>query len=105
MEKIFQIVFYVPADSLEQVKSAMFLAGAGQLGDYQECCWQIEGQGQFRPIAGANPHIGDIGNLEQLQEFKVEMLCVESAINAAVAALKSEHPYEEVAYFVLESRY
>ena len=54
----------------------------------------------FRPMAGAEPHIGQVGTLETVEEFKVELVCADEHIQAAIAALKLAHPYEEVAYDV-----
>ncbi|ASP40077.1 NGG1p interacting factor NIF3 [Bacterioplanes sanyensis] len=93
-----KLVFYVPQDDAEEVKQAVFAVGAGKLGNYAECCWQTLGQGQFRPLNGANPAIGEVGALEQVIELRVEMLCPDDLLNAALAALKSAHPYEEPAY-------
>lgn len=98
----YQISFYVPQKALEKVKNAMFLAGAGRLGDYQNCAWQVKGVGQFRPIANAKPSIGKVGNLEQLTEYKVEIFCEQEYLKASISALKKSHPYEEVAYSVVK---
>ena len=76
----------------------MFATGAGRIGDYDSCCWQTLGQGQFRPIDGAKPYIGQQGVLETVEEYKVELVCQDDLIVAAVAALKQAHPYEEPAY-------
>lgn len=56
----------------------MFDAGAGGLGDYQECSWQTLGQGQFRPLKGSQPFLGETDKLEKVVEYKVEMLCQEN---------------------------
>lgn len=96
----YSLVFYVPQSYLEQVKQALFAAGAGQLGDYEHCCWQVLGQGQFRPTAAANPFIGQPGSLEQLAEWRVEMLVPASCIKAVLQALRQSHPYEEPAFVV-----
>lgn len=98
----FKLIFYVPEADLETVKSALFAAGAGRQGDYQECCWQTLGMGQFRPLAGANPAIGLVGELEQISEWRVEILCDQACVKAAVAALLNAHPYEEVAYDLIK---
>lgn len=98
---MYKLSFYVPEDFLESVKAAVFDAGAGRIGDYDQCCWQVRGRGQFRPLAGSDPAIGEHGRLEVLEEWKVEMVCDESHIGQAVAALKKAHPYEEVAFDVL----
>jgi hypothetical protein len=94
---MYKLVFFVPESHLEQVKAAVFAAGAGRIGNYDQCCWQIAGVGQFRPLAGSNPFIGQAQQLEQVPEYRVEMVCEDALINAAVAALRSAHPYEEPA--------
>lgn len=70
------------------------------LGDYQHCCWQVLGQGQFRPMPGSQPFIGEQGQLEQVAEWRVEMVVAAACIKPVIAALKTAHPYEEPAYGV-----
>jgi len=79
----------------------LFLAGAGRIGDYDSCAWQCEGQGQFRPLDGSQPFLGHSGQLERVSEYRVELVCEDSVIKAAIAALRLAHPYEEPAYDVL----
>jgi len=98
---MFTLSFYVPAADLEAVKAAVFAAGAGRIGNYEQCCWQVEGRGQFRPLAGSNPAIGRQGDVETVREYRVEMVCEARYITAVVAALKAAHPYEEPAWQVL----
>lgn len=95
---MYQLMFYVPSSHLEQVKEAIFAAGAGRLGKYEHCCWQILGQGQFRPLSGSKPAIGMHDCLEHLDEWRVEMICHTTALRAALRALRQTHPYEEPAY-------
>lgn len=101
MENLLKIEFYVPESHLEEVKSALFTAGAGRVGDYDSCAWQTLGQGQYRPLAGADPFQGKVGNIEKEAEYKVEMVCQEALLKATISALKSAHPYEEVAFSVI----
>lgn len=96
-----KLCFYVPVTYLEAVKSAVFAAGAGRIGDYEHCAWQVVGQGQFRPLAGSNPFIGAQDQLETLEEYRVEMVCDDHCIVAVVAALRAAHPYEEPAFDVV----
>jgi hypothetical protein len=96
-----KLCFYVPATHLETVKAAVFAAGAGRIGDYEHCAWQVAGQGQFRPLAGSNPFIGTQDQLETLEEYRVEMVCDDHCIVAVVAALRAAHPYEEPAFDVV----
>lgn len=100
---LLKIEFYVPEEQLEQVKQAMFDAGAGRVGDYDCCAWQVLGQGQYRPGATSTPFKGKQGRLERLSEYKVEMVCREEFIASAINAMKDSHPYEEVAYSVFRT--
>ena len=95
---MYKLCFYVPESHLEPVKSAVFATGAGRIGDYDNCCWQTAGQGQFRPLPGSDPFIGSTGQLETVAEFKVELVCDDAVVEAAVAALRAAHPYEEPAF-------
>jgi hypothetical protein len=99
---MFKLCFYVPATHLEAVKAAVFTAGAGRIGDYDSCCWQVLGQGQFRPLAGSDPFIGRQGEVEQVEEYRVEMVCERGVLRAVVSAMKQSHPYEEPAWDVVE---
>lgn len=96
-----KIGFYVPCSHLEQVKAAMFAAGAGRIGNYEQCCWQCLGEGQFKPQAGSSPYIGKIDDLEKVDEYRVEMVCEDSLAGDVVASMKQAHPYEEPAYDVI----
>lgn len=98
MEKIFKLEFYVPEDHLKKVKEALFSAGAGAIGDYECCCWQTKGTGQFRPGESSNPYIGSRGEIETVAEFKVELICNKDRITQVIDALKNSHPYETPAY-------
>lgn len=98
MGKHYKVEFYVPATHLEEVKNAVFDAGGGRLGNYDNCCWQSEGTGQFRPCAGSKPFIGTQGAVEQVTEFKVEFICGGDCLKPVIAALKKAHPYETPAY-------
>jgi len=97
---MYKLTFFVPESHLESVKSAVFASGAGRIGDYEACCFQIRGEGQFRPLSGARPHIGAVGALETVEEYRVELVCEDHTIRAAITALIDAHPYEEPAYDV-----
>lgn len=99
---MYKLCFYVPETHLEIVKSAAFAAGAGAIGDYDSCCWQVAGQGQFRPLSGSTPFIGTEGAVEPVAEYRVEMVCERAYIRAAVQAVCEAHPYEEPAWDVVE---
>ena len=76
----------------------MFAAGAGRIGVYDQCCWQVEGLGQFRPLEGNQAFIGETHKLERVSEYKVEMVCKDTVIKAVIKAMLAAHPYEEAAY-------
>ena len=95
---MYSLVFYVPETHLESVKEAVFKSGAGSYQDYDHCCWQIPGQGQFRPLAGSNPFLGSKGKVEKVDEYRVETICQDSDIESVLKALVAAHPYEEPAY-------
>ena len=97
---MYKLAFFVPETHLEPVKNAVFETGAGRIGHYDHCCWQIKGQGQFRPLEGSHPHIGSQNELETVEEYRVELVCEDSLIKQAIAAMKLAHPYEEPAYDV-----
>ncbi len=97
---MYKLCFYVPVEHCEAVKTAVFNAGAGKLGAYDSCAWQVLGEGQFRPLAGSNPHLGEENKVETVPEYKVEMVCDSGRIIEVIAALKAAHPYEEPAYQV-----
>lgn len=98
---MYKLCFFVPEDYVESVKSAVFAAGGGRIGDYDCCAWQTRGEGQFRPGAQARPFIGQIGEVEKVAEYKVELVCDEEHIHAVLTAMKQAHPYEEPAYDVI----
>ena len=81
----------------------MFEAGAGRVGNYDCCAWQTKGEGQFRPLNGSTPFIGNQGQIETVIEYKLELVCEEPCLKAVIAALKRAHPYEEVAYTAIQT--
>lgn len=83
---------------MEQVKEALFRVGAGRYDGYDCCCWQVLGQGQFRPLEGSDPFVGEAGKVESVPEYRVEMLCADDLRTDVVAALKASHPYEVPAF-------
>ena len=94
-------VIYVPPESAQAVRSAVFEAGAGHIGDYSQCSWSITGIGQFRPDDGATPTLGTVGTLEQVPEDRVEVVAPARLRGPVLAAMRAAHPYEEPAFDVL----
>lgn len=97
---MYKLAFFVPASHVDEVKSAVFAAGAGRIGAYDQCSWQVLGQGQFRPLNGSQPFLGQSGVVEQVDEWKVELVVADELIAQAIVALKQSHPYETPAYEV-----
>jgi hypothetical protein len=93
-----QLTVYVPESHLNSLKEALFAQGAGQIGHYSHCCWQTLGQGQFKPLAGSQPHTGKVLELCTVQEYKLEMVVADGKISDVITALKQHHPYETPAY-------
>ena len=97
---MYKLCVYVPENSVEKVKQALFNAGAGRIGNYDSCCWQTDGIGQFRPLENSNPAVGSIGQIEQVREVKIELVCADDLIKNAIKAMRDNHPYEEPAFDV-----
>jgi dinuclear metal center YbgI/SA1388 family protein len=92
---------FVPPAHTAAVQAAVFDAGAGQIGDYSQCCWTVTGTGQFLPHDGASPAIGSVGTVERLEEDRVEFVAPARLRTAVLSALRAAHPYEEPAYDVI----
>jgi structural hemagglutinin/hemolysin toxin protein RtxA len=100
---MYKLSFYVPESHAESVKEALFAAGAGTVGNYQRCSWQVLGKGQFMPGEGSKPYLGEVGSLDQVAEYKVEMVCAADCVSTVLAALKSAHPYEQPAWDLVQT--
>lgn len=99
---MFKLVVFIPKTHSEEVKTAMFKAGAGHIGAYDCCSFECVGTGQFRPLSGSDPFIGNKDIIEKVEEVKVEMICEEKVVRDVLSAMKKAHPYEEVAFDVIE---
>lgn len=95
--KVVKIVVFVPLSHADVVREAMGKAGAGRIGNYAFCSFSSRGIGRFRPEDGANPSIGQVGKTESVEEERIEVVCDRDLLKQVVAAIKSVHPYEEVA--------
>lgn len=95
-----KLVTFIPKDSVDKVTQAIHEAGGGNIGHYKNCSFRITGTGTFQPTAEANPHIGKAGKLEQVEEVRVEVLFPAHLESAILKALRTSHPYEEVAYYL-----
>lgn len=98
MTRNYLLGVYVPSGHEESLKAALFAAGAGKMGNYSHCCWSTTGKGQFLPLSGSRPAIGQPDTMQVLSETKIEMIVSESRYSAVKNALIKTHPYEEPAY-------
>ncbi len=98
--KKYKVVVFTPVEYTQKVLVAMGDAGAGIIGDYSNCSFTSRGTGRFLPGENAKPFIGETGKLEEVEEDRVEMLCIEDNIQSVIDVMKKAHPYEEVAYDV-----
>ncbi len=97
---MYKLSFFVPESHVEEVKEVLFKQGAGKIGQYDCCAWQVLGEGQFRPLQGSQPYIGETEKIIKLGEYKVEMVCEEQLIKQVVKTLLQAHPYQQPAYEV-----
>lgn len=97
-----KVVTFVPKSHKEVVQDAMFQAGAGHIGEYDSCSFLSDGTGTFRALDGANPYVGEKGKIHTEQEVKLEMVFPDYLQNGLIRVLKEAHPYEEVAFDILE---
>jgi structural toxin protein (hemagglutinin/hemolysin) RtxA len=96
------LIVFVPESHKELLKQAMFEAGAGKYDHYDQCSFEVKGVGQFRPLDGANPAIGEQDQLESVNEWRVEFLVKKEKIKAVIKGLVATHPYETPAYYLYE---
>ena len=96
-EELVKLAVFVPRGSEEQVLEALFRF-SGIIGNYADCSFSTPGNGTFRPLEGAHPHIGTVGTRETVQENRVEVLIRKDDLSATLNALFKAHPYEEPAF-------
>ena len=97
-----KLVAFVPHEHADDVRTAIIAAGAGAIGDYDSCTFTSTGEGRFRPLDGATPAIGTVGEPQVVDEVRIESVMPRRLRGQVVAAMLAAHPYEEVAYDVLE---
>lgn len=97
-EALFKIVVFTPPKALHKVSEAMWEAGAGCIGNYDRTAFRARGTGTFRPLPGSNPYDGEIGKQQEADEWRLEVVVPATQRDAVIRAMKSAHPYEEVAY-------
>lgn len=97
-----KLVTFIPAEKAGDVLTALYAAGAGQIGNYENCSFSVEGRGTFKPNAKANPAVGERLVQEVVQETRVEVIFQAYLQSKILATLRKAHPYEEVAYYLTD---
>lgn len=97
---LFKLVVFVPQTHAEIVRNAMLNSGAGHIGNYSHCSFNLEGKGTFLPLYGTSPFIGRQGELERVDEVRIETIVKEEELINVVNTMLKAHPYEEAAYDV-----
>lgn len=92
-----KIVVFVPLTHVDKVREAIGKAGGGNIGNYSHCSFSSKGIGRFKPNDKANPHIGKVNKLEEVEEERIEFICPKDKAKSIISAIKKVHPYEEVA--------
>jgi dinuclear metal center YbgI/SA1388 family protein len=103
-EEFFKLIVYVPDSHAEEVKEALFKGGAGHIGQYDKCAFSLRGRGQFRPLEGSAPFIGSSGELESVDETRIETIVPQRKLDKVLKQMFRAHPYEEVAYDLFDLR-
>lgn len=102
LRKLYAITIYVPVTHAPQIRAALASSGAGSIGAYDSCTFSSRGIGRFRPLAGANPFLGKVGTIEEVEEERVETEVSAERLAAVLAAVRAAHPYETPAIQVHE---
>lgn len=97
-EVLYKLAVYVPTTHVEKVKESLAKAGAGHIGNYSNCSFSTQGIGNFKPLEGTNPYIGQIGEVESVEEVKIETIVPQRVLGGVINSMLNAHPYEEVAY-------
>ncbi|MBU0668145.1 YqfO family protein [Patescibacteria group bacterium] len=92
-----RIFVFVPPSHADAVRDALAKAGAGKIGNYDSCSFSVGGIGRFRPLEGADPFVGTVGELEEVPEERIETVCPTEKLEEVLAAVRAVHPYEEPA--------
>lgn len=99
---MYKIITFVPIADADKVRQAMGDAGAGVLDDYHHASFSTKGIGRFTPGKGAHPTIGEVGKESEVEEERIEVICEKEKIKDVIAAIKQNHPYEEVPLEIYE---
>lgn len=99
---MYKLTVFVPRSHLEKVRKAVCDAGAGHIGNYSDCTFYSEGTGTFKPNKGTRPFIGKVDKISRVKEVKLETVVQNNALNKVIKAMKTAHPYEEIAFDIIK---
>jgi len=102
MAKRYKLVVFVPTQEADKIRSLLGELGAGHIGNYDYTSFSVKGVGRFRPLQGAKPAIGKVGNLEEVDEERIETVVDEDALEYVMKSLEDAHPYEEPVIDIIE---
>ena len=97
-EVLYKLAVYVPLTHIEKVKESLAKSGAGHIGNYSHCSFATEGIGNFKPLEGSNPFIGNLKEVSTVEEVKIETIVPQRILGGVISSMINAHPYEEVAY-------
>ena len=101
-KNLLKLIVFVPQSHSELVAEALFSSGAGHIGNYKNCSFITTGEGSFLPLSNSNPFKGEKGKVENLNESKIEVVLPDYLLSDVIQSMKDAHPYEEIAYDVLQ---
>jgi dinuclear metal center YbgI/SA1388 family protein len=99
--QFYKLVVFAPEENSILLKEALFKAGCGNIGNYSHCSYTCEGLGSFKPLAGANPHTGQLHHIERVEEERIEMIFPKNIKKQVIETLYQHHPYEEPAFDII----
>jgi hypothetical protein len=97
-----KLIVFVPREALDDVRDALFAAGAGRIGNYERCSWYTQGTGTFLGGRGSSPNVGEAGREERVAELRLETVFPAEKQDDVIAALRGAHPYEEPVFDIYE---
>lgn len=102
MIEIFKVETFVPEEAFEKIRDALYQKGFGKIGNYENCLSWFKVHSSWKPVAGASPYQGTVGETEFAEEIKIELRCDKSELEEVVKTIKLNHPYEEVCINVMK---
>lgn len=99
--RMLKLTVFVPTESADEVRNSILSSGAGEIGSYDMCSYNMEGYGTFRAKEGANPYCGEIGSIHKEKEVRIEVILPDYNKNRVLKSMMQSHPYEEPAYDII----